>query len=408
MSGELLRELAARVVQACADPRYERLKRLWHRQNAGLQKAEKVPVHVHLFLTGGHDPQWKELIPERQIVCTDPFERSLELQLRKRLYKYEHIPDDDVILPYVLVGAPRRTDRPRWGVEAVRQRPEDPDGAWKQVAPFADGIDLSRMARPQFDVDLDATARNVDRAKALLANDGIEVIPYGNIGYRSFDHLVALRGADRLMMDLIDRPEQVHALAELICEGTLAFQRQREAAGFCNPTYSWAACRVHYEQLERPADGRWRLADEWAYVSAQTSMGLSPQMFEQFCHRYHERYAAGHPPYRVYYHGCECLDERMDIIARLPNLRRFHVSPWTSARLAAEKLGDRFVLECHVHPAETLMSPDPAYMRRSIREILDAAGDRIIDINLSDIHTVNGHPESLRLWAQIAQELTGG
>ena len=56
MSKPLLRELAAQVAEACARPRYERLKRIWHTQNGLLQKAEKIPVHVHLFMGGRIDP----------------------------------------------------------------------------------------------------------------------------------------------------------------------------------------------------------------------------------------------------------------------------------------------------------------------------------------------------------------
>ena len=405
MSAQVLRELAARVAEACGEPRYDRLKKIWHAQNGLLQKAEKVPVHVHLFMGGRIDPQWKELIAEDEIVCADPFERSIEIQLRKRLFKFEQIPDDDMILPYVLVPVVMKTDRATWGVEVVHHHSDDPDGAWKAEAPLADGYDLSKLSPPRFDVDAAATQANVDRARELLG-DCVDVLAWDTISHQTFDGLVAMRGAERVMMDVIDQPEDVHRLTRFFVDGTLAYHRQREAAGFCDPRPTWASCRVHYEDVEPPASGKWALNQEWVYVSAQTSMGLSPAMFEEFCHVYHEQYAAEHGPHRVYYHGCECLDQRMEIIARLPNLRRFHVSPWTSVAKAAETFATSCVLECHVHPAETLMTPTPQYMRESIQRILDAAGDLIIDINLSDIHTLNGHPDSLRRWAEIAQELT--
>jgi hypothetical protein len=405
MPGEPLKDLAARVAAACADPRYNRRKRLWHAQNGLLQKGEKVPCHVHLFLSGEIEPQWKELIQPDEIVCTDPFERSLEIQLRKRLYKHERIADDDVILPYVLVPVEMRSQGPLWGVPTEKHKSDDPDGAWKGIAPFDEEIDLSRLRAPRFDVDLGRTAANVERARELLG-ERIEVIPWRYIPLDTFDMLVRLRGAEKLMMDVIDQPERVHAMTRFVVEATVAWHRQREAAGFCDPRPTWLRCRSHYEELERPEGGAWKLDQEWAFVSAQTSMGLSPAMFEEFCHAYHQQHAAEHGPHRVYYHGCECLDQRMDIIRSLVNLRRFHVSPWTSLQQAARTFGKTCVLECHVHPAETLMNPKPQYMRDSIRRILDAAGDCIIDINLSDIHTVNGHPESLRQWAEIAQELT--
>ncbi|MFH0939466.1 MAG: hypothetical protein V1899_09335 [Planctomycetota bacterium] len=84
------------------------------------------------------------------------------------------------------------------------------------------------------------------------------------------------------------------------------------------------------------AERKPRLTDEWPYVSAQTSAGLGPKQYADFVHRYNcrlaEIYTSG-----VYYHGCECLDQKLPIIATLPNLRRHHVSPWSSVAAATKQ-----------------------------------------------------------------------
>jgi hypothetical protein len=37
---------------------------------------------------------------------------------------------------------------------------------------------------------------------------------------------------------------------------------------------------------------------------------------------------------------------------------------------------------------------------------MELGGDLIMDLNLSDIHTVGGRPDRLTTWARVAQEVT--
>ena len=53
------------------------------------------------------------------------------------------------------------------------------------------------------------------------------------------------------------------------------------------------------------------VSNEWAYVSAQSAFGLGPGMYEEFVHRYHCRIAELFTGKTVYYHGCECLDQKL-------------------------------------------------------------------------------------------------
>ena len=55
------------------------------------------------------------------------------------------------------------------------------------------------------------------------------------------------------------------------------------------------------------------LADEWAYVSAQSAAGFGPAMFDRFVHRFNRRLAEMFTNDTVYYHGCERLDHKLEI-----------------------------------------------------------------------------------------------
>jgi len=109
--------------------------------------------------------------------------------------------------------------------------------------------------------------------------------------------------------------------------------------------------------------------------------------------------------HRIYYHGCEDLTSKLDIIATLPGLRRFDVGAWTDLAACVKKFERRVVLEVQVHPGDTLLVHDPAEMRKALEHIVAIAGDCIFDINLSDVETVNGNPNALGEWARVAQDI---
>ncbi len=100
--GHLL-DLSERVVEAAADPRYVTLKDMWTRHNR-LEKVAKTPVYVCLKRgteANANPVTWSELIPYETRISTDPLELDIEVQLRQKLYKHDHIPDDEVLVPTI-------------------------------------------------------------------------------------------------------------------------------------------------------------------------------------------------------------------------------------------------------------------------------------------------------------------
>jgi len=225
---------------------------------------------------------------------------------------------------------------------------------------------------------------------------------------------VRLRGMENLLTDLIDRPETVHAIMTFITDAVVADHKRRERHGWINaapdPTgrYQMVPIFRHVAALLPAgfADRRPLLRDEWAYVTAQISAGLGPDMYAEFAHRYNCPLAELFVDNTVYYHGCECLDRKIDTIAGLPHLRRFHVSPWSSVARAAETFQGSVVLEIHAHPTEVFFAATREDMRNELLGLLEAADGHPLCLNLSDIHSVGGNPATLRMWAQVAQEMS--
>jgi hypothetical protein len=395
----LLQDLAAQVVEACASPRYARLKTLWTRHNR-LEKVEKIPVSVHLHR--GYTATWRELIPPEQLHSEEPLARTLELQLRQKLFRHQMIPDDDVLLPTLWLDPVRPEGEGRlWGMPLRRAVPADPTGAYTFLPIVEDEADLARLQYPRYESDAPATRRLVDRARDLVGDRLPVKLWTDQIRESPGERIIDFLGWDGFLYGLVERPALIHAMMNFLTEGMCHYQCDRERQGAVDAEVSWL-WRVHYEDLppEEPPD---RLRSCWAYIAAQTTGTISPAMYAEFIHPYNVRMVELFGPQRIYYHGCEDLTPKLDIIATLPGLRRFDVGAWTDLAACVQKFERRVVLEVQVHPGDTLLVHDLADMRKTLERIVSLAGECIFDINLSDVETVNGNPQVLGEWARLAQ-----
>lgn len=410
---DILAPLVDELVERAGQPGEESKRRMWADHQAlrrgGVGKA-KIPVTV--YYEGIPAEIWQGWLGEF-VTCVDPVARSIERDLRKRLWIARNVPDDHIVWPAVFVWT-RATKSADWGVPLEHHRPKESLGAYAYAPPLKDALDTSRIRFTDQQIDPAETARAVEKATELTGGKVAVHVSYPALGHCPFDLAVDLRGMEQIMMDAIERPEALLALMEIITAGYEQHHQTRQRLGHidrhvsADGKYLMSGFRVHAWHAPMGPTRPPTLSDEWAYVSAQTSAGFGPAFFEQFVHPFNCRLARYFTNRTVYYHGCETLDRKFDALASLPNLRRMHVSPWSSVATAVAKFGDRVVLEVHAHPGKVFFGGTADSIRAELRELIAAADGAVIDLNLSDIHSVDGRPETLGLWARVAQELAGG
>ncbi|NLS79365.1 MAG: hypothetical protein GXY76_19110 [Chloroflexi bacterium] len=410
MDRDILRPLVDRVLELSAAPEQDRKKELWARHQA-LLPTDKIPVCV--TYEGIPAPQWELVFGADHLRCSGSLARGIEFDLKKRIWVAENVGDDHIVWPHLWVSAVTQ-ERRDWGVKLDWLVPKEELGAKQMITPFAGGIDVGRLTRPETVADEAATRERVEQALELVDGRMGARLLYPTMGYAPFEVAVRMRGMQNLLLDVVDQPEAVHALMDFITAAMEEHHRQREARGWinCVPDASrrymamYSPWRIICAYL--PADFGQRpprLADEWAYVTDQSSAGLGPRMYADLINRYHVRLAVPFTRGSVYYHGCEVLDYKAEIIKRLPNLRRFHVSPWSKVEVIGPILEGKVVMEVHAHPGRVMFASSPEDMRAELRHLVDAAEGRPMDLNLSDIHSLNGNPKTLGVWTRIAQEL---
>ncbi len=88
---EVLRRLAERNYEISQSAVSAERRRLWKKHNS--LESERPMILA--------DPEaaWAELIPTESLLCEDPLLREWELMLRKGIFNFEKIGDDDVVEP---------------------------------------------------------------------------------------------------------------------------------------------------------------------------------------------------------------------------------------------------------------------------------------------------------------------
>lgn len=394
MPDSVLTDLAHQVLEVSQSAEHRRRRDLWVRFHALCPPRTLVHYAMYTHV-------WeREIAPPHLFRHQTGLPRSIEVQLRAKLWKAQHIPDDEPLLPTVWLTTPHPPGENRlWGVPIESVRTADL-GAYKPVPPLRTEQDLQRLHYPPYEELSTEKLALLEQATELTG--GLLPIKFHSdeLHYGPMEWAVRLRGMDNLLYDVVDRPEFVHRLMDFITEGMVRYHHAREAAGAVDAEASWA---IHMIYDAVPPGKENLLSGCWAYIHAQSAASLSPRMYAEFVHPYNARLASLFG--RVYYHGCEDLSAKATIIRDLPNLRLFHVSPWTPVEPVVQALGNRFALEVHSHPTKVLFEFSPQQMREELRQRHRAAGDTVHVLKLCDVETVGANWQRLKRWAELAREM---
>lgn len=394
----LLRDLAHQVAEVAARPEQAERVRLWKALNA--LRPERPMVLAN--------PQngWAELLPSSVLGCEDPGLRAWEWQLRAKLYRHRHIPDDFPVTSYLDVSwIIHATD---FGVQGTQVR-TDPRGAYRWDPPIKTPADL-RLLRPRrFEVDHESTRASVALAQELVG-DILQVRLQGETTCRQMLTRVwiHLRGLDQMMVDMYDNPNLLHDAMAFLRDEFLRQWELYEREGVLSlnngPDHITGSGGIGAtDDLPAPDyAGRTRMKDMWCWAESQETVGVGPQHFWEFVLQYQlpliNRFGL------VDYGCCEPLDHKIDLlITHIPHLRWVSVSPWADRAVMAQKLGSRYVYVYKPNPA-LICSPRPdfAAAEQEVRETLEIARGCCVSLIMKDTHTFHNEPGRITRWAEMA------
>ncbi|MDD3243397.1 MAG: hypothetical protein PHD32_06725 [Eubacteriales bacterium] len=403
----VLRPLAYRYYQASQHPRNAENARLYRAVN-GLRAVRPV---VLLDEIPFHELNYDNLLTLR---CQDADLRQVEDHLRKTLFQWDHFPGDMIVPPYIPVyKVMTSTDI---GV-SVREQTLQTDGrnnivSHEYIDQLSTEEDLEKLHEPVITYDREATLARADKIADALG----DILPVRLMGHNNsvvtWDDISRYRGVEALLYDLVDRPEFTHRMVRRLTDIRLSIISQMEEQGLferepllihCTPALCDDLPGSSYD------GGTVRRENIWGRGAAQIFSSVGKAMHDEFDIEYMREIFQNFG--LVYYGCCEPLDRKMDIVERIPHLRKVSITPWANVDVAAEAIGGRYVLSSKPNPASVAVAHlDEQTLRAELGRIFAAVKRNgcSCDMVLKDISSAGYNLKNLMRWEQIAMEMAKG
>jgi len=403
---EALRRLVAELAEIAALPVHREKARLWQKLND--LESERPMLWINEIC-------WHEMDFDNELtlVTEHPWARDQERDLRRTLYQWHHMPGDMVVSPYL--ACPLAIHSTDFGimedVDVVRTSAASDVVSRHFKIQIRDFADLEKIRMPV--VTHNEAATHFRYETMCRVYDGI--MPVRKIGqthiwFTPWDYLVRWWGIQEAMIDLVDRPELVHAGVERMVDAWMTELDQFEALNAlsldCDNTRIGSG---GYGYTTRLPGGEFdaahvRSGNMWGCSNAQIFSEVSPQMHWDFALQHELRWLARWG--LAYYGCCEPLDRKMEILRRIPNLRKVSVSPWCNTANMVAKVGRDYVMSRKPSPA--ILAEDQWHLERARQDLcnfLDAARGCHVEVIMKDISTVHNEPQRLWAWARMAAEV---
>jgi hypothetical protein len=406
---QVLRALGTKLAEISALPIQQRRIGEWKRHNS--LKAGKPLV----FVWAAESP-WHELDvnDELKLQTSDKFCQSIETNLRRLLYQWNHFQGDMIIESHLEcwpdvrdtgIGIQLETDKVIFDKNnPVTSRHFNPV--------IKEPEDIEKIKMPVVTYDQKVSQERLETMQDIFA--GIMPVTLGGIRgswFAAIDTLIEIWGIQEFLMDLVVRPDMVHAGMERILQWYLSRTQQHEDLGLYRLNNGpqivgtgGYGCIDELPQKDFNAN-HVRTIDSWGASAAQMFATVSPEMHYEFATQYEMRYLKR---FGLNWYGCcDPLHHKIDIIKKLPNLRKISMSPWADPEIGAASIGNNYVFSFKPNPAVVAESSwDPSEARRQIRHVLEITKKHgcVVEIIMKDISTVCYEPKRLWEWEKIASE----
>ena len=402
---KIMQDLAKKVREITRLPEQEQKRKTWTNHNA---LVKGTPM-ILCFPEGA----WRELLPPGTLKTFNLTLQNWEQRLRMIIYTHEIIKDDQVFDPFFNIGWIHK--QTGWGMEIPQNRTSDL-GSFSWNPPLKKTSDLKNLRPNRIEIDEAETHKWVEIANDLFG----DILPvrirgmfWGSLSFTR--EAVMLRGLDQLMMDMYDNPDWLRDFVIFLRDTIVDCLNSLESGGYLSlnneADYVGSGGLGITRELPRIADcqpAKVRCSDLWGFAEAQELIGVSPEMLYEFSLKYMlpilERFGLN------CYGCCEPVHDRLQIIKKIPNLRRISISPWSDVKRSSEELKDKYIFSYKPNPASlAAFKIDKETIRKDLVRVMKETKEHncILEVIMKDTHTVRQEPKRIQKWVQIAKEARG-
>jgi len=403
---EILRELAFEWTEIASLSVHKEKAILWQKLND--LKSERPMVWIN-------EIPWHEMNynDELTLRCKNEWARSQEDLMRKTIYQWKYMPGDMIVNPWL--DCPLSIHSTDFGILedvdlAITDSTNDVVSRHFNIQ-IRDMDDLEKIKMPVITHNEKATELRFQIMNEIFG----DIIPVKKLGqshiwFTPWDYLIRWWGVEEAMMDLIMRPEMVHAFYEKMVQAWMVELDQFEAQNLLsldNDNTRIGSGGYGYTK-ELPGNNfdsnLVKPENMWGCSNAQIFSDVSPEMHWEFAIEHDLKWLKRWN--MTYYGCCEPLAGKSHILKKIPNLRKVSCSPWNDTKKAINELGNDYVISRKPNPAIfATQSFDSVQARKEIREFMEQTeGNCHVEMIMKDVSTVKYDPQRLWEWERICME----
>ena len=404
---EILRELARRQLEDAHSPVMLQRIEEWKKHNNFLT-GRRPMVHLELWTFES------EVIPQR-MRCGGEFARRIEKKFYRNILNYELFDDDWIVPDYYPVqwnqGFTPFGHKVKYHSAKDAQGREIGYGFELLIHDLHD--DLDKLKKSTYSADREGTLKEIEALNGIFGDILPARLTGSSIGVSPTGNVVRLMGLENMMYAMYDYPDELHTMMGRMTDDYLEYFDWLGNENLLLPTVGCEGVAqgslCYTDELPGPqeAEGK-RLCsrDVWGYLDSQETVGVSPDMFDEFFFPYYKKMAGR---FGLLSYGCcepvHPIWERC--ISKLENLRKVSISPWCDEEYMGERLrGRKTVYQRKPSPNYLGVgtSLDEEAFRAHIEKTLQAAKGCTLEITQRDVYTIANNEEKARRYVEIIRE----
>jgi hypothetical protein len=401
----ILRQLARELAEIAYKPENDEKKLLWRKLNDLEQARPMVWIN---------EIPWHEMNYEDELTLTteNEFARKQEIYLRELLYKWKHMPCDMIVEPKI--SCPLVIEDSGFGikedVDIVKTDNQNSVVSRHFNIQIKEEKDVEKIKNPVVYYNKEATEKNFEMLEDIYHG----ILPVQKEGARGFwfapwDELIRWMGVEETLINIYEDPDLIHSAINRLVDAYLSRLDQYENLGLLSSNNSCVRIGSggfgYTDNLQKESSNLKCTPDMlWGSAAAQIFGSVSPATHEEFALQYELKWLSR---FGLNYYGCcDPLHNKINIIEKIPNLRKFSVSPWSNLKKVAEETKGKYVLSCKPNPS--IFASDNWDIDKAKEDILSLLQDSQgcnIEIILKDISTVRYEPQRLWEWASMVMDI---
>jgi len=407
---EILRRLGAETAAIAALPVHTETARLWQRLN----DLDSVRPMVWI-----NEIPWHEMNVDDELTLrtVHPWARELETRLRRTIYQWRHMRADMVVNDWI--ECPLAIHSTDFGIHEDVDVAKTDEGNeivsrhFKIQIKSMEDIEKSKLPK------VTHNERMTELAYSTMQGLFGDIMPVRKVGqthiwFTPWDYLIRWTGIQEAMIALYEEPDMINAAVERMVDAWMVeldqFVEQNLLSLDCDNTRIGSGGYGYVSSLPgKPFSPDHVLPHNmWGCSNAQIFSDVSPEMHWEFALRHDFRWLERWG--LVYYGCCEPLQGKLELMRKIPNLRKISVSPWNDYNRILPGMNGDYVASVKPTPAifvDEVFSPELA--RANLQKAVSAGGDfSHIEFIMKDISTVLYKPQNLWTWADIAMDVARG